>query len=181
MAVALELAGQNSLWNSHLKLSQSKNLEFPAFSFSHLKTWAAHLAAHPDFMYIWECPDDFYLVVRAGLWAQEYVHKSGRIIGRSCPWNGLHQICWAKPASAVWLRLTGQSQRWGFFWWGERVVFVVAVSRLVVVGESCLQVGQFVFGFLCTWLLIQRGPASRWRHIWCSWQMLAVPWKSGPG
>ena len=57
---------------------------------------------------------------------------------------------------------------------------ISAVSRPVVVGESCLQVGQFVFGFLCTWLLIQRGPAPRQTHIWCSWQMLAVSWKLGP-
>ena len=41
----------------------------------------------------------------------------------------------------------------GFRWW-ERVVSAVVASRVVVVGESHLQVGQFVFGFLCTWLLI---------------------------
>ena len=60
------------------------------------------------------------------------------------------------------------------------MVSVVAASRLVVIGESCLQVGQFVFGFLCTWLLIKRGPAPRWTHVQHSWQMLAAPWKSGP-
>ena len=60
------------------------------------------------------------------------------------------------------------------------MVSVVAASRLVVVGEIHLQAGQFVFEFLRTWLLIQRGPAPRWTHVWHSWQMLAAPWKSGP-
>ena len=51
MAVASELAGQNSLQNSDLKLFQSRNLESPAFSSSYLKMQAAHLAACLDFMY----------------------------------------------------------------------------------------------------------------------------------
>ena len=66
------------------------------------------------------------------------VCRSGRIVERSCPWSGLHQTRWVKPASVVWLRLMGQSWRWGFS--------VVAASRLVVVSESHLQVGQFVLG-----------------------------------
>ena len=60
------------------------------------------------------------------------------------------------------------------------MVSVVAASRLVVVGESRLRAGQFVFEFLHTWLLIQRGPAPRQTHVQHLWQMLAAPWKSGP-
>ena len=108
------------------------------------------------------------------------VCKSGKIVERSHPWNGLYQTRWVRLASTVWLRLVGQSQEWGFFQWWERVVSAVAASRVVVVGESHLQVGQFVFGFLCTWLLIQRGPAPRWTHVQHSWQMLAALRKSMP-
>ena len=61
------------------------------------------------------------------------------------------------------------------------MVSVVAASRLVLAGESCLQAGQFVFEFLHTWLLIQRGPAPRQTHVQCSWQMLAALWKSSLG
>ena len=60
------------------------------------------------------------------------------------------------------------------------MVSAVVASRVVAVGESHLQVGQFVFGFLCTWLMIQRGPAPRQTHVQRSWQMLAVLWKSRP-
>ena len=60
------------------------------------------------------------------------------------------------------------------------MVAVVAASRLVVVGDSHLRAGQFVFEFLHTWLLIQREPVPRQTHVWRSWQMLAAPWKSGP-
>ena len=41
------------------------------------------------------------------------------------------------------------------------MVSVVAASRLVVVGESHLQAGQFVLEFPRIWLLIQRGACSK--------------------